>query len=423
MSAVPSRKASDWRTASSSSITWTMALSDGIAQILRAYAPQREAKDGPAGRIALRTDLSAVGLYNGAGDRQAHAHAVALGGDEGLKQLRRHFRCYPAAGVRHADGDHVVVSLGRKYDELSFFRVLHCLDGIAQQIEQDLLDLHLIGQHKIDCRVELKSHADALILGAYERERARLLDELLDAFDPTLALAARHEIAQAADDLSGAQRLISGLVHGIAEQCGLIIGAIREQSSRALHVVRNRRQWLVELMRQRRRHLAHGRQSGDVDKLGLQLLQPRFGLLPLGQVADEAGEEALIARPHLSDGKLHRKSRAVPALADDQSADSDDSPFSGAQISLEIPIVILPVWRRHQELDVFSKHSRRGESEQPLGRRTERLDDSVLVDDDHRIRHGIQDRLQMGLPPESIPRARGSDRMVALQLLDAPSNP
>ena len=65
-------------------------------------------------------------------------------------------------------------------------------------------------------------------------------------------------------------------------------------------------------------------------QLRLQLLQARFGLLPLGQVADEAGEEAPVARAHLADRKLHRKGRAVLALADDDAADADDAPLAGA---------------------------------------------------------------------------------------------
>src|SRR5271166_3378607 len=100
-----------------------------------------------------------------------------------------------------------------------------------------------------------------------------------------------------------------------------------------------------------------------MDELGLQFLKPRLGPLTLCQIANEAGEEALIARPHLSDRKLHRKSRAVPALADDHPADSDDSPLSGLQIPLEITIVTFPVGRGHQELDVFSEYFRRAEPE------------------------------------------------------------
>ena len=109
-----------------------------------------------------------------------------------------------------------------------------------------------------------------------------------------------------------------------------LVGAVFEQPARALQVVGDRRQRLVELVGERRGHLAHRGQPRDVHQLGLQFLQPRLGLLPLGQIADEAGEEALVARAHLADRKLHRKGRAVLALADHDAADADDAPLAGA---------------------------------------------------------------------------------------------
>src|SRR5262249_53034094 len=62
MPAEPSWKASASRTASSSSITWTMDLSAGIAEILSGRGSQREAKDRSTAGIGLHRDLSTVGL-------------------------------------------------------------------------------------------------------------------------------------------------------------------------------------------------------------------------------------------------------------------------------------------------------------------------------------------------------------------------
>src|SRR5260370_35648073 len=78
MPADPNWKASAWRTASSSSITWTMDLSGGIAEILPPRGPQREAKDRPAAGIGRHRDLSTAGLDNGAANRQADTPAEAL---------------------------------------------------------------------------------------------------------------------------------------------------------------------------------------------------------------------------------------------------------------------------------------------------------------------------------------------------------
>src|SRR5262252_6012563 len=232
----PSWKASAWRTASSSSMTWTMDLSGGIAGILLGRGPQRETKDRSTARIGLHRDLSAVGLDDGAADRQADTHAVPLVGDKGLEELRHQFRHDPGSRVGHADGDHVVLAGGGGNNELASLRRLHGLDGISEQVQQNLLNLHLVDKDEIDSGVELKPHTYPLILGSDQRQGACFLDELLDAFDPTLAVAPPHEFAQATDDLSRAQSLIARFVHGISQQAQAVLATAFEQASRALHV-------------------------------------------------------------------------------------------------------------------------------------------------------------------------------------------
>src|SRR5262249_24072425 len=167
-------------------------------------------------------------------------------------------------------------------------------------------------------------------------------------------------------------------------------------------------------MRQRGGHLAHRGQSRHVDELGLQLLQPRLRRLTLGYVADKAGEKGPVSRSHFSDCQLHRERRAVLALADREPSDSNDSPFSGPPVSLDVAIVILAVWRGHQQVDILSYQLCRAIAELPLGRRAERLDDSALVDHDHCIWHGLKDRREMGLTRERLARAGRSLNPVAL---------
>ena len=58
------------------------------------------------------------------------------------------------------------------------WRGFHGLDRIADQVEQNLLNLHLVGKHEIDRGIELKPHSYALVLGADKRKRACLLDQL-----------------------------------------------------------------------------------------------------------------------------------------------------------------------------------------------------------------------------------------------------
>ena len=153
---------------------------------------------------------------------------------------------------------------------------------------------------------------------------------LREAFDALLDLAARDEIAQPADDLAGAQRLLGGAIQRPLDLRRVGIGAAGQQPARTLHVVADRGKRLVELMRQRRGHLAHRGQARDMDQFGLQFLQPGLGLLMLGQVADETGEVGLAVGLHFADRQLHRKGRAVLALAGHDPPDADDVPLAGA---------------------------------------------------------------------------------------------
>src|SRR5690349_700782 len=137
---VVSRKATAWRTASSSSIRCTTA-SRAIGGVLPAvdFLPaqglERQAEDGAAIRIGFRPQPPAMGLDDGARDRQADPHAVRLAGDERLEQLRLDFRGNAGAGVDHADLGHVVVALcggNRQFADGCF---LHCLDRVADQVQ------------------------------------------------------------------------------------------------------------------------------------------------------------------------------------------------------------------------------------------------------------------------------------------------
>jgi len=76
-----------------------------------------------------------------------------------------------------------------------------------------------------------------------------------------------------------------------------------------------------------------------VNELRLQLLQPRLGLLVLGQVAHEAGEIDAAFRLHLADREVHRKGCRVAPLAGHDPAYSDDVPLAGRAVARDIAIM------------------------------------------------------------------------------------
>ena len=141
-----------------------------------------------------------------------------------------------------------------------------------------------------------------MLARADKRQRIGLVDQALQAFDLPLGLAVAHEVAQAANDLAGTDRLLRRFVHGFADHRErLWVRFALEQVARALAVARDGGQRLVELVRQRRGERSHLAHTADVRELGLQVLEPEQGLLPFGEVADEAGEDPLPVDPRLAD--------------------------------------------------------------------------------------------------------------------------
>src|SRR5215469_9618251 len=397
--AARSKNARDSRSPSSSSMICTTgcaaAFSEAIAAFLLAYGRQCEAKDGAAPWIWPWRDRAAMRFDDGARNRQTDSHALAFGGDEWLKQLIGNLRCDSRAGIRDTDFDHVTGGEGGRNHEFAYRGGLHRVDRVADKIKQDLLNLHLVRKHIIEPWSEGKAHADALVLSSDQRQCARFFNQLFNVLDTALALAARDEVTQPADDVARPQGLIRCFFHGVAHRAQTLILAIFQKPARSLHVIGNRSQRLIELVGQSRGHFAHRSEARHVNKLGLQFLQARFGLLTFGKIPDETGEKTLLADVHFADSQFYWKSRAVAPLTDHDPPDANDAPLTGAQVTRDVAVMILAVRRRHQHLDVLPQHIGRGIAEQPFRRRAERLDQSELVDHHHSVGNAVENRLQV----------------------------
>ena len=129
----------------------------------------------------------------------------------------------------------------------------------------------------------------------------------------------------------------------------------------------------------------------------LRLPELLLHLLPAREVADEAGENSFAVRARFADRQLHRELRAVLGEALDQPAVADDARFAGPEIIGNVAVVLRAVGLGHQHLDVVADHFLGSISEQVRGRGAKRSYEAVLVDDDHRLRHGVEDRTQMRL--------------------------
>src|SRR5690606_35254162 len=112
-----------------------------------------------------------------------------------------------------------------------------------------------------------------------------------------------------------------------------------EKTHAALRVIVDRRERLVQFVREGRRHFAELIEAGKARELALYFLQARRRLLALGEVAHEAGKESLAPRPHLADHEFHREGRPVLAASYDDAVDADDALLTGGDVPSHICIV------------------------------------------------------------------------------------
>ena len=133
------------------------------------------------------------------------------------------------------------------------------------------------------------------------------------------------------------------------------------------------------------------------------------------QVADEPGEDATILPPRLRHRQFHRKRRAVSPLPGHDPPDPDDAALAGALVPGDVIVVTLAFVAGHQKADIAPLHVCLAIAEQSLGSRAERQDDAAIVDHDHRVGHGGEDRadMQFALAPRLL------DGMALRDVLDA----
>src|SRR5690606_3220917 len=343
-------------------------------------------------------DAPAVAVDEVAADRQPDAHAIGLGGAERLKQAALDLVGEAGAGIRDDDLDLTWAGALRlqRDDPLVTLETGQGIDGIADQIDDHLVNLHLVDQHLRQPRRQLRVHRDALVARADDREPARLLDHAVDVLARTLGLTGGHEAAQSVDDLAAAARLADRLVHQLADLLRLGLASLEQPPAR-LDIVHDGGERLIQLVGKAGGHLAHDAEARHLQQLGLQLGQAPLRLLALGQIAHEAGEQPVLANPGLAHRELHREPRAVLALADHDAADADDALLAGTQIAGDVVVMALPVGRGHQNADVLPDELLGRVLEQALRGGIDDLNAALLVDGDQPVGGGLDDRLEQRL--------------------------
>ena len=102
-----------------------------------------------------------------------------------------------------------------------------------------------------------------------------------------------------------------------------------------------------------------------------------------------AGEHAAAGKEHLAHRQLDRKRLAILADSLDLPADADDLGLAGLEIGLDVGIVPVAVWRRHQNAQVLADRLFGGIAEHAFGGGVERVDDAALVRRDDGVHGGV----------------------------------
>jgi len=149
----------------------------------------------------------------------------------------------------------------------------------------------------------------------------------------------------------------------------------------------------------------------------LPLLQELLESLGLGEVTDDAGELAHPVDVGLAHRQVQRELGLVAAFPAYLPADADHFAVTGAQIALQVGIVVLGVGRGHQHADVLPHDLPGLVAEHPQRRLIGPLHAPALIDHDHAVDDGLDHGPVQSLDLEQFV---GLHRELACQLVARP---
>ena len=251
-----------------------------------------------------------------------------------------------------------------------------------------------MNQQPLRCEIETKR--DLLVLHLTRQPAGRIADHLAEVrrFEPRLAPL--HEVSQMVHDLARPQCFGSRALEQRQHPARLAL-ARPDVGRTRLHVVGDRGERLVELVRQPGRQSLDGGDPEHVRQLGLA--PPHLFLRPLAlrDVADRSDEPATRTVVELAEVQVQREGRAVLVPAADLLRDADGLRSAVSRKPATEPLVLVPVGWRHQHPDVLTDHLSASVAEDPLGGRVEREDGAAFVRRDDAVHGGLDAGPRHGL--------------------------
>ena len=247
------------------------AASSAIGSVKRNAAPPLA--------LVLCPEPPAVRLDDRAGDRQAHAHAVRLGGEERVEDPRERAGGDAGAGVAHGDLDglRAVEPRGHADAPIVRARAVERVHAVENEVEQHLLQMHAVATdvRQIARHVHVQLHLPRRRIDPHERRD--VAHERAHVEPPRVERLPLEQPAHAVDDVARALVVVADVGKNRADFVEVRRWVLQEELRR-LRVAQDRRERLIDLVRQRRRELAHHRDAprvGDLLPEALRLLLRR----------------------------------------------------------------------------------------------------------------------------------------------------
>src|SRR6516165_8804299 len=171
----------------------------------RLLGRNRKLKQGSMWLARRGPEPSPMSLNDRARDRQAHTHSLRLGRVEGFKEAWEALRRQPRPGIPYPDA-HAFRLVGFRTD-LQFAPAVtvaaHRLDGVDDQVDQHLLDLHPIAPKERQGLDELRLDRGAGPNDFTPSENDRVADRFIDVEPIHLRRRFFYVISDPVDDVSG----------------------------------------------------------------------------------------------------------------------------------------------------------------------------------------------------------------------------
>ena len=243
----------------------------------------------------LHTNLTTMSLDDPTYDREAQSCSLSFRRNEWLEyavgECRRNARPGVAnhyrdlSDVMHLGADH---NLTRGPGQIA-----DGIDRVEEQVEHDLLELHAIALYGSDAAVEIERQLHLTDHKVAPDESRHVRHDVIDRERLEHGIVAPHHRARAPDHVRGPHHGLEDVGDDPIEE--IVIGRIAENAARGRRCRQDRRERLIQLMRDGRRELAKGRKTLHVR----EIVTMQLAALTLA-VMSAAAPSTCVPRPPLT---------------------------------------------------------------------------------------------------------------------------